>query len=140
MYNLKDVMKMLDVPERTMRRHIKEGLLNGTKIGGVWKFSQENLIDYVGNTKIQKHIVDTGLKEISDYYFGFVEEHNVISYMFIMNFDKKESTKDFVKVTEQFKSAFSLRGHGPTHKHVYSFIGTKEDLLTLIDWSEQFEG
>lgn len=140
MYNLKDVMKMLDVPERTIRRHIKEGLLNGTKIGGVWKFSQEDLINYIGSTKIQKHIVDTGLKEISDYYFGFIEDQNAISYMFIMSFKKEESTKESVKVTKQFKSPFSLRGHGPYHKHIYSFIGTKEDLLTLIDWSEQYEG
>lgn len=43
MYNLKEVMKMSKMGERTLRRYLKEGILEGSKIGGVWRFSEKQI-------------------------------------------------------------------------------------------------
>ena len=47
MYNLKEVMGMFKMGERTLRRYLKEGILEGSKIGGVWRFSEKQIEDFL---------------------------------------------------------------------------------------------
>ncbi len=37
MYTLKQIMEMLSIPERTIRRHLQLGILKGSKVGGARK-------------------------------------------------------------------------------------------------------
>ena len=139
MYNLKDVMEMLKIPERTIRRHLKEGALKGTKIGGVWKFTQEDLKNYLKSNSVQKQIRDEGFREIISYYNGYVENKTDVLFMFIKSFDEHAKFERFMDVTKLFEKEFSFNSQNSHNLYVYSFKGQTSDLLILMKWSEEFE-
>jgi len=56
-YSLADVIKMTGLSERSIRRHIKHGLLSGVKVGGVWRFNEENLKRYFSDQTMMNNIV-----------------------------------------------------------------------------------
>lgn len=43
MYSIKDIMLMYGMSERTIRRHLSSGLITGQKVGGVWRFTDEDI-------------------------------------------------------------------------------------------------
>ena len=139
MYNLRDVMKMLKIPERTIRRHIKEELLVGTKIGGVWKFTQEEIENYIGREKVQKHIKDEGFKNITDYYRVYIEDKSEVVYMLIKQFNEIATIKRFLEVTKLFNSKFSMNCNINGNYSCFTFKGQPNDVTILMKWSDEFE-
>jgi len=47
LYSLQELAKLLEVSERTMHNYIKAGKIKGVKIGGKWKFTEENLKKFI---------------------------------------------------------------------------------------------
>lgn len=47
LYSLQELAKLLEVSERTMHNYIKSGKIKGVKIGGAWKFTEENLKKFI---------------------------------------------------------------------------------------------
>ena len=43
-----EIAKELKVHERTVRRLLNKGKLKGSKIGGSWRISRDNLNEYLG--------------------------------------------------------------------------------------------
>ena len=70
MYKLDDLILMLGVSERTLRRHISKGILLGTKVGGVWRFSEEQLKTYFDNSLISEEFKRSGNRDIVDFMNG----------------------------------------------------------------------
>lgn len=139
MYNLKDLIQMLKIPERTIRRHIKEGLLVGTKIGGLWKFTQEEIESYIGKEKVQKHLKDEGFKDLTDYYRGHIEDKSEVVYMLIKGFNDADITKEFLKVTKLFNNKFSMSANSNGIDTCFTFRGQPHDVTILMKWSDEFE-
>jgi len=139
MYNLRDIMEMLKIPERTIRRHIKEGLLVGIKIGGVWKFTQDEIENYVGRDKVQKHIKDEGLKNITDYYRVYIEDKSEVVYMLIKQFNDITTIKKFLEVIKLFDSKCSLNCNTSGNHTCFTFKGQPDDVTILMKWSDEFE-
>ncbi len=139
MYSLRDIMRMLKIPERTIRRHIKEGLLVGSKIGGVWKFSQDEIENYVGRDKVQKHIKDEGLKDITDYYRVNIEDKSEVVYMSIKQFNDITRVKKFLEVTKLFNSKFSMNCSNSGNCSCFTFKGQPADVTILMKWSDEFD-
>lgn len=48
-YSVSEVAEMSKQTEGTITRHIRQKLLNATKVGKSWKISQENYLKYVEN-------------------------------------------------------------------------------------------
>lgn len=46
---VEELAQELNVTTRTIRNYLKEGKLHGTKIGGQWRFSQEDLYAFIGH-------------------------------------------------------------------------------------------
>lgn len=46
-FNLEEVRKMLDVSERTILRYLKEGELTGVKVGREWRFTQQDIDNFI---------------------------------------------------------------------------------------------
>ncbi|MBU0935823.1 MAG: helix-turn-helix domain-containing protein [Spirochaetes bacterium] len=61
MFTLKDIAKMSQLTTRTLQNHLKEGLLKGTKIGRSWRFTEENLKDY-----LDQGATEIGLRDVLD--------------------------------------------------------------------------
>ena len=43
MFSIKDIMVITNLSERTIRRHLESGKIKGSKVGGVWRFTEEQL-------------------------------------------------------------------------------------------------
>ncbi len=48
-YTLKDIEEILHVKERTLFRYLKEGLLKGSKMGGKWLFTNEDIKKFLAS-------------------------------------------------------------------------------------------
>ena len=48
LYSVEELAKELAVTTRTIRNYLKDGKLKGTKIGGQWRFSVEDLAEFIG--------------------------------------------------------------------------------------------
>lgn len=48
-YTSDEVAKLLGVTKRSIRNYIKEGKITGTKYGGRWNFTKEDIEDYIKN-------------------------------------------------------------------------------------------
>ncbi|MFK5883940.1 MAG: helix-turn-helix domain-containing protein [Candidatus Izemoplasma sp.] len=67
MLSLKNIMTITNLSERTVRRHIENGTLVGTKVGGVWRFSEEQLESFYGTKDAIKKIRKEATQQIVDF-------------------------------------------------------------------------
>ena len=47
LYSLQELAKLLEVSERTIHNYVKAGKIKGVKVGGKWKFTEENIRKFV---------------------------------------------------------------------------------------------
>lgn len=57
-YTVSDVARIMHMTERTIRNYLKEGILRGTRVGGQWRFSKEDLDDLIQNSTFRKQVRD----------------------------------------------------------------------------------
>ncbi|MEC9485365.1 MAG: helix-turn-helix domain-containing protein [Candidatus Izemoplasma sp.] len=55
-YTLKDIMEITRLSERTIRRYLKQGKLNGDKIGKEWRFQEEDVKQLFDNIDFSSQI------------------------------------------------------------------------------------
>lgn len=133
-FKLKDIMEMLSIPERTIRRHINMGLLKGEKVGGTWRFSEDDLFRYFSDQTVQKTRNHIKLNEIFDYLHGISKEGEEM--MFIKQVTKLSLTqkKDLSLYVNQFKAPFYFNLEPKGDKNVITFKGSDENAKQLIDY------
>jgi len=138
MYKLKDIMEMLSIPERTIRRHMKLGLLKGEKIGGTWRFSESNVFDYFSKNTLQKTQNTIKLNEIFDYLHGISKEGEEI--MFIKQIPKLtlSQKKDLSLYVNRFKPPFYFNLETKHEKTIITFKGSEADSKMFMDYLSQF--
>lgn len=76
LYTVEDIAKMTMLTSRTIRNYIKEGTLKGKKLGGQWRFTEEDV----------KNLMDSGTYQV---------EHLSNLKQDVMDFI--DGTNDFVK-------------------------------------------
>ena len=139
MYKLKDIMDMLNMPERTIRRHMKQELLRGEKIGGTWRFSETDIFDYFSKNTLQKTQNTIKLNEIFDYLHGICKEGEEI--MFIKQIPKLtlSQKKDLSLYVNRFKPPFYFNLETKNEKTIITFKGSEEDSKVFIDYLNQYK-
>ena len=55
-YQLNELAMITGLTTRTLRNHIRQGLLKGEKIDGVWSFTEEELDEYMADEGVRKAI------------------------------------------------------------------------------------
>ena len=75
MLSIKDIMTITNLGERTIRRYLESGDLEGTKIGGVWRFTEEQLESFFS----YKDAVKKVRKEATQQVLDFINMPNVNS-------------------------------------------------------------
>ena len=53
-YSVNELAEQLGVTTRSIRNYLHEGKLKGTKVGGQWKFSERNLLNFFTEIKQMK--------------------------------------------------------------------------------------
>ena len=139
MYKLKDIMEMLNIPERTIRRHMKDGLLKGKKVGGTWRFEESDLFEYFSQNTLQKTKTTIKLNEIFDFLHGISKEGDDI--MFIKQVPKMtlSQKKDLSLYVNRVKPPFYFNLEAKGEKNIITFKGTDDDSKELIDYLNQFK-
>lgn len=56
-YNLNQVAMFTGLTTRTLRNHLKQGLLKGEKIDGNWRFTEEELDEYIAEKSVKQAIL-----------------------------------------------------------------------------------
>ncbi len=133
MYILNDVMEMLDISERTVRRHLKVGVLTGTKEKGKWSFSDEDIEKYFDHYVVDGIIKLKTAKNFEEYSRG-LSIHSKLTF-----YSEDIYDYDMKKVKRLSKEVSALGGpmdfkvkSWKSHVNV-TYYGTKENILKVIN-------
>ena len=129
MYKLQDIMTFFNLSERTIRRHLQQGILKGTKIKGTWFFTEEDIKHYMKNDISLKQINKAHQSNLQDFINGFKTESSclVLDLKNISNHQLKEISLYMEKLDDPFK--FNALKH-KNHVRVI-FIGSLTDTITV---------
>ncbi len=67
MLSIKNVMTITNLSERTIRRYLEDGKLEGTKVGGVWRFTEKQLEAFYGEKEAIKKIRKEATQQVIDF-------------------------------------------------------------------------
>jgi excisionase family DNA binding protein len=70
LYTVEDIAKMTSLTSRTIRNYLKEGMLKGKKIGGQWRFTKEDIGNFMDNGTVAKEFTDNHKQDILDFIDG----------------------------------------------------------------------
>lgn len=139
MYDLKQLIEMFEIPERTIRRHIKSGLLIGEKKKNKWFYSEEDIKKYLDNPEVSKTIRNKSIIGMNDYFYGFSKNSNdicLIKHIKGMNPRMLKNFSSFINNSKKpFK--FSLTPLGMSHTMI--FIGDITDALNVLNFIKDKE-
>ena len=135
LYTVEDIAKMTGLTSRTIRNYLKDGSLEGRKIGGQWRFTMENIEKLFNSNVVKKDIVDSKKQDvidfidgvntdingeiqictIIDYYCDKNETANIISNKIIEiinndKTDKQETKYSYIYDEKELKARFTLFG------------------------------
>jgi excisionase family DNA binding protein len=96
LYTVEDIAKMTGLTTRTIRNYLKDGSLEGKKIGGQWRFTMNNIEKLFNNGTVSKDIQDNKKQQVLDFVDGVNTDMNgSIQVCTIVDYycDKIESAK-----------------------------------------------
>lgn len=133
MYRLSDLMQMFNIPERTIRRHISEGVLKGEKAGGTWRFTEEDILSYINVPLISQRLSKTAVKNVFDYLNGYSIDNDE---MVIIKKIKKPNYAISLKISLIANSInnplyFNMTNHGSSS--IITFKGKEEDSIYFVN-------
>lgn len=70
LYTIEDIAEMTRLTSRTIRNYLKDGVLEGKKIGGQWRFSMKDIEKFFDNSKTNQDISITYNNEVIDFLEG----------------------------------------------------------------------
>lgn len=132
MFKLNEIMEMLNIPERTIRRHIKLGLLKGEKIAGTWRFSEDDLNNYFSNALVQQTQTHVKFNEIFDYLNGISKYENEMVIIKQMSKLTLTKSKELSKYVSDFSDPFYFFLDNKLGKSIITFRGSEKNAIALI--------
>lgn len=69
-YTIEDIAEMTRLTSRTIRNYLKDGILEGKKIGGQWRFTMKDIEKFFDNSKTNQDISTTYNNEVIDFLEG----------------------------------------------------------------------
>ena len=70
LYSVEEVAEMTAVTTRTIRNYLRKGVLTGTKIGGQWRFRQEDIMHMFNQEKNASDFRETSSRIVRDFLGG----------------------------------------------------------------------
>jgi len=70
LYTVEDIAKMTSFTSRTIRNYLKDGSLQGQKIGGQWRFTMNNIKRLFDNSKFLDEINNHKKQQVLDFIDG----------------------------------------------------------------------
>ena len=76
LYTVEDIAKITGLTTRTIRNYLKDGSLEGKKIGGQWRFTISNIENLFNNGTVSKDIQDNKKQQVLDFIDGVNTDMN----------------------------------------------------------------
>ena len=81
LYSVEEIAEMTSVTTRTIRNYLRNGILTGTKIGGQWRFRQEDVMNMLNQENMSSDVRETSKRIVKDFlneqYTPFLESVSV---------------------------------------------------------------
>jgi len=75
LYTVEDIANMTSTTSRTIRNYLKDGLLKGKKIGGQWRFTEEDIKNFMDSGTVTKDLTDRIKQDVIDFIDGVNTEY-----------------------------------------------------------------
>jgi len=76
LYTVEDIAKMTGLTTRTIRNYLKDGSLEGTKIGGQWRFTMKDVKKLFNKGNVAKDMQDHQREQVLDFIDGVNTDMN----------------------------------------------------------------
>ena len=70
LFTVEDIAKMASMTTRTIRNYLKDGILEGRKIGGQWRFTEEDIKKFMDSGNVTKDFADKIKQDVLDFIDG----------------------------------------------------------------------
>ena len=70
LFTVEDIAKMTSMTTRTIRNYLKDGLLKGRKIGGQWRFTEDDIKNLMDSGNFREENANKNTQEIMDFIDG----------------------------------------------------------------------
>lgn len=70
LYTIDDIAKMTRLTSRTIRNYLKDGILEGRKIGGQWRFTMKDIENLFDSRKTKEELAKNSKTEVIDFLEG----------------------------------------------------------------------
>lgn len=134
MFNLKDLMTMFNIPERTIRRHLKTKVLTGTKVGGTWRFTEEDLYNYLDKPIMKDIKAKNRLGKIINFLNGFHADEEAVIVITEKQKNDTRSNVAFSSFVNTLNHPFTFDMGKSGGRYIVTFAGTKADAVKLLDY------
>ena len=70
LYTVEDIAQMTSLTTRTIRNYLKDGTLKGRKIGGQWRFTEEDIKNFMDNGTVANELKNRNEQDVLDFLDG----------------------------------------------------------------------
>ena len=105
LYSIAEVAKITRLTDRTIRNYLANGTLKGQKIGGQWRFTQENIYALFNNNVFEDDMKNKTQKKIVEYYDEDYKDENNSCTIIRLFINDEEKRKLFFKKLNELKSS-----------------------------------
>lgn len=134
-YSINDIAMMTGFTTRTLRNYINLGILEGEKIDGVWRFSEENFDSFMSDPNVKAGIKSKRNAQVFDFLLDDNKKENNICTILDFYVDDEEAKEISTFFCEQMNDGnksntrFTFNKNG---KNVRVILSGPEDIVTDI--------
>jgi excisionase family DNA binding protein len=123
LYTVEDIAKMTGFTSRTIRNYLKDGSLQGRKIGGQWRFTMENIKGLFSNSIFLGDISRKNRQRVLNFLSGaYTKIQGKLQVCTLIDY-YCENPKDGHKIYEKLVTVINSReDNSPPAKFDYEFI------------------
>ena len=122
LYTVEDIAKMTSLTSRTIRNYLKDGSLQGQKIGGQWRFTMENIKQLFNNSIFLNDISRKNRQRVLNFISGSnIDIQGKIQVCTIVDC-YCESPKAGNQIYEKLVTVINTKDDGIPAKFDYEFI------------------
>ena len=113
-YNINQLAMITGLTTRTLRNHLKQGILTGEKIDGNWSFTEEEIDAYIGQAPVKQAIAARQHAVVYDFLSDPFKKTNRICT--IMDFPV--SDEEALSIAKFFSGQISRNGHDIEFRYI----------------------
>lgn len=115
LYTVEDIANITSLTSRTIRSYLKDGTLQGKKIGGQWRFTMENIKQLFDNGSFSKEIANVKKQQVLDFIDGVntdihgnIQICTIIDYYCESQKEGKQICDKLIAVINNQENTFSM--------------------------------